>query len=129
MGDTSIAQDIISGVADALGDVGDTRTLRIVTPGTIDPSNPGAGATPTNADVPVEAIIVDYEERYIDGTLVLAGDKQAVIDLSALSSAQIAGIKPGNFLIDGSVIYKILRPKKYEVAGIPVAVVVQMREA
>ena len=129
MGDTTIAADILEGVADALADVGTTRTLRIITAGSLNPSNPGAGPSQSTSDVSVEAIITDYEEKYIDGTTVLDGDKQAVIDLSTLSSVQIDGIRPGNFLVDGSIIYNIMRPKKYEVAGVPVAVVVQMRQA
>lgn len=129
MGDLSIAQDILDGVADALNDVGASRVLRILTAGALDPENPGAGAPQTTTDLTVTAILTDYEEKYIDGTLVLDRDKQAVISLSGLSSIQIAGIKPGNFLVDGSEVYKIIRPKKYEVAGVTVATILQLRKA
>lgn len=127
MGDVTIAQDLIEGVTDALADLGDTRQVRIVSEGVLDPLNPGAGKPRTTTDTDVEALLYDYEDRYINGASVLEGDRQAIIDIAPLTGAQVAALEPGNFLIDGSKIYSIVRATPIEAAGITVTVVLQIR--
>lgn len=129
MGDLSIAQDLLDGVVDALGDLGDTRTVRIVTEGALDIGDPGAGRPKTNEDVPVEALLYDFEDEYIDGTTVLKGDRKAIISIEPLTVAQVAGIEQGAKLIDGSDIYTIEGTNEIEVAGTPVTIILHVRGA
>jgi len=129
MGDTSIAQDVIDGVADAMGDLGDTRTIRIFSEGSINLSDPGAGVTRTPENIPVEALLYDFEDEYIDGTTVLKGDRNALIDLAQLTSVQIGGIEQGSLLIDGSDNYTIVSKNEIEVAGVTAALILHIRGA
>lgn len=129
MGDVSIAQDLLDGVADALADVGDTRTMRIITEGSLNLSDPGAGKPRTPEDFLVEALLYDYEDDYIDGTTILAGDRQALLSVEPLTSGQISGIKQGAKLIDGSEIYSVISTNKIETAGIIVTIILQIRGA
>jgi hypothetical protein len=127
MGDISIAQDILEGVTDALADLGNTKKTRTVSVGPLVPGNPGAGGTQTVTDTDVEAIISDYDERYVDGSTVREGDRQAILSIGPLSAAQIAAIKPGARLVDGAQVYSVVRTKLPEVAGTPVVAILQLR--
>lgn len=129
MGDTSIAQDILEGVADALGDLGTTRIVRVFTEGALNPSDPGAGKPRTPENIDVEALLYDYEDSYINGTSILSGDRKAILSLEPLSLAQINAIQQGSFLIDGTDTYTIVNTGKIEVAGVTVTMVVQIRGA
>lgn len=127
MGDTSIAQDILDGVADALGDAGDTRTLRIVNYGSIDPNDPGAAPTVTNDDTPLAALLFDFDEKYMPGANIVDGDTMSIIDLSVLSEAQKTVLAPGTKLIDSNVNYDIIKINPIEFAGILCAVILQLK--
>lgn len=129
MGDTSIAQDVLDGVADALADLGDTRTVRIFTEGSLNLSDPGAGKPKTPEDVPVEALLYDFEDEYVDGETVLKGDRKAIVDIGQLSAAQLSGIKQGSMLIDGSDNWTIVSKNDIEVAGIIVTIILHIRGA
>jgi hypothetical protein len=129
MGDTSIAQDILDGVTDALADLGDTRTVRIFTEGSLDPGDPGAGRPKTPEDVPVEALLYDFEDEYVDGKTVLKGDRNALIDIGQLSAAQLSGIEQGSLLIDGSDNWTVVGKVEVEAAGVTVAVILHVRGA
>lgn len=129
MGDTSIAQDLIDGVTDALADLGDTRTIQIYTEGALDPADPGAGKPKSAEDLSVEALLYDYEDEYINGQTVLRGDRKAIIDIAALTSTQLAGIGQGSIVIDGSDKYTIIGTSAIEVAGVTVTIILQIRGA
>jgi hypothetical protein len=129
MGDTSIAQDLLDGVTDALGDLGDTRTIRIFSEGSLNLSDPGAGRPKTPENIPVEALLYDFEDKYFDGKTVLKGDRNALIDISQLSAAQLSGVKQGSLLIDGSDNWTVVAKNMIEVAGVTVAVILHIRGA
>jgi hypothetical protein len=129
MGDISIAQDLLSGVTDALADVGATRTVRITTFGALTPGDPGAGGTPTDEDVSVEALLYDYEDKYINNTSILKGDRKAILSIEPLSGAQIAAIKQGVKVIDGTDIYTVVTASPIEVAGTLVTIILHIRGA
>jgi hypothetical protein len=129
MGDPTLAQDLLDGVTDALADVGDTRTLRIFTEGALTPGDPGEGKPRTYEDVAVEAILYDYKDHYIDETTVKTGDRKALIAINPLSVPQVAGIKQGAKLIDGSDVFTVVNVEKIEAAGILVTVILQIRGA
>lgn len=129
MGDVNLAQDLLDGVTDALDDVGDTRTMRIITEGLLNISDPGAGRPRTSEDFPVEAFLYDYKDEYIDGKVVLKGDRKALLSIDPLTSAQISGIKQGAKLIDGSDTYTVVSTEKVETAGVTVTIILQIRGA
>jgi hypothetical protein len=129
MGDTSIAQDILNGVTDALADLGDTRILRIFTEGALDPNDPGAGVPLTPENFSVEALLYEYEDSYIDDKVILMGDRKAILSIDPLTSGQISGIKQGAKLIDGSDVWTVVSTERIEVAGIIVTIILQIRGA
>jgi hypothetical protein len=129
MGDLSIAQDLIDGVADAMADLGASRTVRIFTEGALTPGDPGAGGARTPENLSVEALLYDYEDQYIDETTVLSGDRKAIISIGPLTVAQIGGIEPGSLLVDGADIYTIVKTGEIEVAGVVVTMILQIRGA
>jgi hypothetical protein len=131
MGDTSIAQDLIDGVVDALGDLGATRTVRIISEGSLDINDPGAGKPRTSEEFSVEALLYYQEEKYIENTVVFSGLRKAIISIEPLSVAQLAGIKQGaKFIVDGgSEIYTIDTVERIEVAGIVVTVIANLQGA
>ena len=129
MGDVTLAQSVIEAVTSALAVVGDTRTLRVVAYGSVDPSDPGAGGSQTIQNFQVEALLYEYDERLRNGTTVLDGDRRAIIDLAPLTQLQIADIQPGQYVIDGSETYTIVNVDLVEVAGLVVTAVLQLRGA
>lgn len=129
MGDANIAQDILEGVADALSDLGDSRTVRIFTEGALDLNDPGAGAPRTPEDLPVEALLYDFDDELIDNTAVLKGDRNAIIDLNSLTTGQIDSIGQGSLVVDGSDNYTVVQAHRIEVAGIISALILHIRGA
>lgn len=127
MGDLLIAQDLLDGVTDALGDLGATRQVRIITRGALTPGNPGAGGSQSVEDVDVEALIYGYDEKYIDGTAIQTGDRQCLLSIGPLTTAQIEAIRPGSRIVDGSNVYSIVNANMIEAAGVPVTAIVQLR--
>ena len=127
MGDVTIAQDLLDGVADALADLGDTRTFRIITAGAIDPNDPGAEPSETTENVSVEAILFNFDERYMPGANVLEGGLLALLSIKDFTAAQVGALEPGNFLIDGTTVYTIVRDQPIEAAGIVVTAILQLR--
>jgi hypothetical protein len=127
MGDLTIAQDILEGVADALADLGTTRQVRVTAFGALTPGDPGAGGAPVDTDFDVEAVVADYEEKYVDGAVIRAGDRQAVLSIGPLSAAQIAALAPGAKLLDGPSVYSVVSANVPEVAGVPVVAILHVR--
>jgi hypothetical protein len=129
MGDISIANDLLSGVTDALADLGSTRTVRITTFGALTPGAPGAGGTPTDEDISVEALLYDFEDKYINNTSILKGDRKAILSIEPLSVAQVNAIKQGVKLIDGTDVYTVVKASPIEVAGTSVTIILHIRGA
>ena len=125
MGD--LANTILSAVDSALSLVGSTRQVKIITEGALNMSNPGAGKAITTETVNVPAVLYDYKDTQIDGTTILTGDRQAIISILNLTADQKAGILAGNYLIDNSVSYTIIKTTKYEIEGVVVTYVLQIR--
>lgn len=127
MGDLTIAQDIIDGVADVMEAVGAVRQLRIFSYGALTPGNPGAGGTETSSSVNIDAVIVDYTDQEINGSTILAGDRQAIIHIGNLTALQLAGIKSGSQVLDGTTVHRIISTQLVEVSGLTVLAIVQLR--
>ena len=57
---------------------------------------------------------------------VINGSRMALIDVTGLTSDQIAGIKNGNKILDGTKEYMIILPEEVEANGEPVNYLVQL---
>lgn len=85
-----------------IGKFGRLVTLRRVTAGTLDTATDtitGAGTT----DATVKAVVLDYQQREIDGDMVIRGDKRVLIAAADLDSAPAKSDR----IIDGGVTYQI----------------------
>jgi len=99
MGDETLAQDILDGVADALEEMGAARKFRIVTVPAVDIDDAGATPVETKVDVTVATILFSFNNEYMADANVINGNLMAILSLEDLSSSQIAAIKPGNRLV------------------------------
>lgn len=124
MGDTSIATDILNAVEETMrDDVGKTLTLRHFTEGSLTPGNPGAGRPQTPVNETCFGIISNFEEKRIDGTVVLKGDMEGVVSLTGLTVEPAPGMK----LIDGTIQYEVIYANLPEVAGVKVVAILHLR--
>lgn len=127
MGDVSIAEDLLDGVVDAMANLGSTRTFRIITAGALDPNNPGAEDADTVENVSVEALLFDFDKKYMPEANVTEGGTMALLSIKPLTDVQVAAIVPGNFLVDGSKAYDIVKSNPIEAAGVIVTVIIQLK--
>ena len=90
--------------------------------------DPDTGTTiPTYADTPSTAAVFDYAQKYIDGTLILQGDKQAYC---APAVAPVQGDQfdwPVNVPDVTPVTYTVIAVKPVSPAGVPVLFEAQIR--
>ena len=93
-------------------------TLRRVTAGAYDPAT--GSATTTVSELSTVAVVLDYPQRYVDGTLIKQGDKQAFLDRS-YAPAQ------GDELSWQGVTYQVVNYKAVSPAGVPVLYEAQLR--
>lgn len=127
MGDLTIAQDLLEGVAEALGTVGNTRTLKLITYGAIDIDNPGAAPTRLDEDVPIDALLFDFEQEYMPKANVLEGSTMAILSIIDLTDVQVSEIIPGNKLVDGTETFEIISALEVEASGVPVTFIIQLK--
>jgi hypothetical protein len=70
---------------DLIGEFGSTGTLTRVTPGDYDPDT--ATATPASTTTQsIKAVVIDYEHKYVDGTLIKTGDKQCFVSAKDITA-------------------------------------------
>jgi hypothetical protein len=80
-------------------------------------------STPASPTVDtVQAVVFPYEDKYIDGTLILVGDEQAYISAQGISEP-----KPGSVLVWRSKSYTTVRAKVLGPAGVNVLYELQVR--
>lgn len=129
MGDISIAQDLLDGVAEALGVLGSLRNFRLVSTPPVDISNPGETPVETPTDYPLDAYLYAFDNEYMPEANILDGSLMAILSIESLTSEQIEQIEPGNRLIDTTPpgTYEIVRANLIEVAGIKVTAIVQLK--
>ena len=123
MGIQAVSDDIITAIVDVLDVVGNPLLLNYNTEGVLDPLDPGAGKTKTPVSVSVDGILVDYEDSFIDGTIVKKGDRLAILSVACLEIA----VEQGMFIEDDSRTYKIIHAEKPQIAGSTVVVYAQVR--
>lgn len=120
---TSFYDDCAADANEALEEFGQTCVLGVVTAGAYDPETGGASTTTTNHTV--TAAIFDYPTRHIDGTLILTGDKRALVSAVGLTVEP----KPGHTFTDAAaVVYQVVNAKNLAPAGTSVLWTLQVRK-
>lgn len=127
MGDASISADIITGIGDAMADIGWALKVRSIEYPPVDPDHPGATPIETLVDTDFEGLIFDFDEKYMPGTTVIEGDMIVLVSVEGMTVDKIASIKAGNYIIDGSEIYSIIKTAPIRVAGATVVVIAQVK--
>lgn len=126
MADASIPLDILSGVAEAVEEVGKLMTLRKNSQGALDPTDATAGKVLTPSDKAGKVFLFDYKDDSFDGTTVLRGDRIALFDLSGFSPAQPE--KNDLLIEDSTTTWKIVETEYTEVQGSRVVCLAQIRK-
>jgi hypothetical protein len=106
-------------VDELLAEFGDTCQLKRDTPGTVDPvtGEPSGGATVTTD---VLGVVVDYEEKLVDGETIMRGDRQALVQ---------ATVEPlfGDTFIEHGVIWSVVNVEAVKPAHLAVLYTLQLR--
>lgn len=110
----ALADQLQSDIAAVLDspDFGRDVTLRQTVPGTYDPST-GATAAATVTDFVTRGLLLAYQDKDVDGTLIKAGDRKCILKVQNLSAVPVVG----NMLIVGSDTYTVMDFKTYELGG------------
>lgn len=102
-----------------LAEFGAPVTIRRVTGGTYSPStDTTSGATTT--DLTATGLVRDYRASQVDGTVILRGDRELVLD------ATVTPTVDDTVLID-SAYWSVVNVRSINPAGTPVAYFVQVR--
>ena len=88
-----------------IGANGRTVTLQNRTTTPVDVNKPWLGTTASGTSVSVTAVILDYDNDQVDGTLVQAGDRRALVADDDIDDFDISA--GTTTLIDGSNTYSI----------------------
>lgn len=86
-------------------------TLRTETPAAApDPTMPWRGGANTPTDQTVDAVFLDYEQKYIDGTTIRTGDQRVFMPATDTSGAAIAP-EVDSLVIRGTEVWRVVRPR------------------
>lgn len=99
--------DIAGIIGDNLGPGLLPATLIKVTPGTRTPGSLTGGANATTASYSARGILVEYDDKEIDGTLVVKGDKQVLLLGATIASSKIP--VPGDSVTIEGYTYNIIK--------------------
>lgn len=118
----SFYAELAQTVQEILAEFGAETTLTKVTAGAYNPATGSAGETRTPRTV--TAAVFDYETKYIDGTLILSGDKQVFMSVVGNEAP-----KPGDLLAWMGKDWRVITFKNLAPAGISVLYELQVRGA
>lgn len=85
-------------------------------------------STPTNTDFPANGCVFEYAQREIDGTDILEGDMQLYLSPLQTSGAASYLPLPSDIAVIQGVIWKVVRSKNLNPAGIDVMYECQIRK-
>lgn len=116
--------DELAEVADELlAEYGQACQLGVVTTGAYDPET--GGASTSSAYYQVTAALFDYPQKFIDGTMILMGDKRALVSPVGLTAEP----KPGHTLTDAAgAVFTVINAKATAPAGTVVLWTLQVRK-
>lgn len=121
MSGAGIAAEVLAGLQEAAAATGPAITFKLVQRGaaTGDAHNPTPGAETEHT---CTAILSDYKDGQIDGTLIQQGDTKALVGtMSVVPEA-------GDAFFAGPVRYSVVRVKRVRPAGVDVMYQLQLRE-
>jgi hypothetical protein len=110
-------------VANAIKQFGMPMTLSTETAGTYDPST-GVVSDPVKVDHLVNGIVIEYESKDIDGTLIKIGDKIALMTASDTTPEP----NSDNTLTMNSVDWAVISCNPIAPAGLAIVYKVQVRK-
>lgn len=121
MSGASIQREVDAALREVARDVGNGEFLVTLSEPAALPVNPwdAQTGTPTNYEVP--AMVSDYPQAMIDGTLIQQGDKRIM-----LSALEIVPKVNWRVVVDG-ISYAIMMVREYKPSGIPLYTEVQAR--
>lgn len=102
-----------------LAEFGDTCQLKRDTPGTVDPVT-GLPASGSEEVTDVIGVVVSYEEKLVDGSTIMRGDRQAIIQ--AVKEPVF-----GDTFIEGSGAWKVVNVEFVKPAGVALIYILQLR--
>lgn len=115
--------EIAADADELLVEFGQSCTLGSVTDGDYDPANGTAG--PASTPHAITAAIFAYPQRFVDGTVIRAGDKRALVSCLGLAVAP----KPGDTLTDAAgAVLQVVDAKETAPAGVAVLWTLQVRK-
>lgn len=94
--------------------------LRRVERGDYDPETGGAPSWPV--DYGAVGVKVNYDERFIDGTQIRAGDQRLYMGAVGIPKPQA-----GDQVVVGTSVYEVVRVAAEEPADVPVVYILQIR--
>lgn len=118
-----IADELASGVVEVLAEIGKSITLRKINPGTYDPATGGTTGAST-ADTTCRAVALNYSDKLVNGTTIIAGDRQCYISAASLG-AVVPAVGDLVILADGTFI--VLDPGRVELQDTSVVWKCQIR--
>lgn len=83
---------------------GQAVTLRTFAPGEADPAKPWKPGENAPIDQLVDAVFLDYEQKYIDGELIRSGDQRALLPAEGLTSPPTVD----GLILRGAEVWKIV---------------------
>lgn len=121
MSGASIAAEVAQALSEVAGDVGTGEFLVTLTQSTGGPATPWAGGAPSEANTPLPAIVSDFPQTMIDGTLIQQGDRRVMMAAT--------GPKPttaDKLTVNGTT-YRIISVRESGPSGVPLYYWVQAR--
>ncbi len=130
MADTTIANDIKSGVQEIMDEIGKSAHIRQITEGSfIDSNNPSQGKTQTTTDIAVSVLGDKFRNSEVDGEIIKQEDKKFLLSLEGISITPTIQDKLIEDLNGGDeTIYDIVNIKPVEVSGIDTFMELQVRQ-
>lgn len=104
---------------------GQAVTLRGFTAGAApDPTKPWKPGGNVAADQPIEAVFLDYEQRYIDGQTIRMGDQRVFMPADGLTAPpEVEGL-----VLRGSEVWKVIAVKPLNPNGQAIMYELQVRQ-
>jgi len=109
-----------------LAEFGAAVTLRQPGTGEYDPETGTVSSDPT--DFLGIGAKFDYEQRNIDGTLILQGDQQVYLAVQQGAGAAMPKPKAGDLILVGNDPWRVVTAEAIEPASVPVLYIVQVRK-
>lgn len=120
---TDFYSDIAVIADELLAEFGATCILSVPGSGTYDAAT-GTKTNGASTDHDITAVVLNFPQKYIDGTLIKVGDKRVIVSSVGLT----VDPEPGHVFIDGGGSSKVISADKRAPAGQSVIWILQVRK-